>query len=58
MTDCLKFFRPKEVFVFMIGGVTFQEAAIVGEFNNSNLKNKVILAGDFIHNSKSFLLGF
>jgi len=47
---------PSEVIVFMAGGVTYEEASKVSEFNKSNFgKMRVILAGSTIHNSTSFL---
>jgi vacuolar protein sorting-associated protein 45 len=47
---------PSEVIVFMAGGVTYEEAAKVSEFNaNHRGKIRVILGGSTIHNSTSFL---
>lgn len=47
---------PKEVIVFMAGGVTYEEASKVSEFNQMNVgKMRVILGGSTIHNSTSFL---
>ena len=47
---------PKEVIIFMAGGVTYKEASKVSEFNQNNVgKMRVILAGSTIHNSTSFL---
>ena len=47
---------PSEVIVFMAGGVTYEEAAKVNEFNKNNAgKMQVILGGSTIHNSTSFL---
>jgi len=47
---------PSEVIIFMAGGVTYEEAAKVSEFNKSNAgKIRVILGGSTIHNSTSFL---
>jgi vacuolar protein sorting-associated protein 45 len=47
---------PSEVIVFMVGGVTYEEATKISEFNQAN-KNKiqVILGGSTVHNSTSFL---
>ena len=47
---------PSEVIVFMAGGVTYEEAAKITEFNKSNVgRMRVILGGSTIHNSTSFL---
>jgi len=49
--------QPKEVIIFIIGGITYEEALNVYQFNHDN-KNpgiKVILGGNTIHNSKSFI---
>ena len=47
---------PSEIIVFMVGGVTYEEATKISEFNQAN-KNKiqVILGGSTVHNSTSFL---
>jgi len=47
--------RPSEIIVFIIGGVTFEEATKISEFNSQNLGYKVILGGSCIHNSTSFI---
>jgi len=48
---------PKDLFIYMVGGTTYEEARCVAEFNKENEKNglKVILGGSTIHNSTSFL---
>jgi vacuolar protein sorting-associated protein 45 len=47
---------PDEIIVFMAGGVTYEEATKVAEFNKTNPgKVRVILGGSTIHNSTSFL---
>ena len=47
---------PSEIIIFMAGGVTYEEAAKVSEFNNNHRgKINVILGGSTIHNSTSFL---
>jgi len=46
---------PQEIIVFVVGGVTYEEALTVHEFNSSGSGVRVILGGSFIHNSKSFL---
>ena len=47
---------PEDIIVFMAGGVTYEEATKIEEFNRTNpFKVKVILGGSTIHNSTSFL---
>lgn len=47
---------PSEVIIFMAGGVTYEEASKVSEFNKTHGgKIRVMLAGSTIHNSSSFL---
>jgi len=46
----------EEIIVFMVGGVTYEEATKVSEFNESNPAGiKVMLGGSTVHNSTSFL---
>ena len=46
----------RDVIVFVIGGITYEEAACVARMNKANAgKCNVVLGGTFIHNSKSFL---
>lgn len=44
-----------QVIVFMVGGVTYEEACKVAELNASLSSGNVLLGGSFIHNSTSFL---
>lgn len=47
---------PEDIIVFMAGGVTYEEATKIEEFNRTNpFKVKVVLGGSTIHNSTSFL---
>lgn len=47
---------PREIIVFMVGGVTYEEATKVSEFNDANKgRIQVILGGSTVHNSTSFL---
>lgn len=47
---------PDEIIVFMVGGVTYEEATKVNDFNKTNDKHiSVLLGGTTIHNSTSFL---
>ena len=47
--------RPTELFIFMIGGATFEESFRVSEFNLANPSLRVVLGGSCVHNSASFL---
>jgi vacuolar protein sorting-associated protein 45 len=47
--------KPMEVIVFMVGGVTYEEAMSVAAFNKANQLTRVILGGSCIQNSTSFL---
>lgn len=48
--------KPMEIIVFMVGGVTYEEATKINEFNENNPNGvKVVLSGSTIHNSTSFL---
>ena len=47
--------RSSEVFVFILGGATFEEATKVAEFNAANPGFKVVLGGSCVQNSTSFL---
>jgi len=46
---------PKEIFVFIVGGVTFEEAAYVAQLNSSTPNCRIVLGGSSILNSQSFL---
>lgn len=47
--------KPQDVIVFMIGGVTFEEAKTVATINASVPGVRVVLGGTSVHNSESFL---
>ena len=46
--------RP-QVVVYIVGGVTFEEAVKVAELNASSAGMQVVLGGSFVHNTESFL---
>lgn len=47
---------PDELIIFMVGGITYEEATKINEFNKANSGNMhVLLGGSTIHNSTSFL---
>lgn len=41
--------------MFIVGGVTYEEASKVAELNASLPSGNVVLGGSFVHNSTSFL---
>jgi vacuolar protein sorting-associated protein 45 len=47
--------RPAEVFVFVLGGITYQEAAVVEALNATNSGTHIVLGGNCVHNSQSFV---
>lgn len=48
-------FRPSEVIVFVVGGITYEEALAVHNINRVENRLSVVLGGTAIHNMKSFL---
>lgn len=44
---------PRSILVFVVGGVTYEEATKVAEMNSSGIK--VVLGGTTVHNSNTFL---
>ena len=47
--------KPSEVVVYVVGGVTYEEATKVAELNAANAGVSVVLGGSFVHNSGTFL---
>ena len=47
--------KPQDTIVFMIGGVTFEEAKSVSQINASSPGVRIVLGGTTIHNSSTFL---
>ncbi|KAI8886728.1 Sec1-like protein [Backusella circina FSU 941] len=47
--------RPQDIIVFMCGGATFEEARYVAQLNASTPGVRIVLGGNCIHNSKTFL---
>jgi len=48
--------KPQQILLFILGGITFEEACYVAERNMSG-NMKILLGGTSIHNSRSFLSG-
>ncbi|KAG4304060.1 hypothetical protein PORY_002583 [Pneumocystis oryctolagi] len=47
--------KPQDIIVYMIGGTTYTEAKVIHEINLYATGVRIVLAGDQIHNSSSFL---
>jgi len=47
--------KAQEIFVYMVGGVTYEEAYAVHKLNEENPHVHITLGGSTIHNSSSFL---
>lgn len=47
--------RPQDIIVFMIGGVTFEEAKTISQINASTSGVRLVLGGTNLHNSTTFL---
>lgn len=48
--------RIQDVIVFVVGGITFEEAMVVANFNRTSATGmRVILGGTTVHNGKSFI---
>ncbi|RIA86707.1 Sec1-like protein [Glomus cerebriforme] len=47
--------RPQDIIIFMVGGVTYEEARHIAQINASAAGVRVVLGGTTVHNSVSFL---
>ena len=47
--------KPQDILIFMVGGVTYEEAKMVAQVNASSPGVRVVLGGTSIHNSTTFL---
>ncbi|PLN79247.1 vacuolar protein sorting-associated protein 45 [Aspergillus taichungensis] len=47
--------KPQDIILFMVGGVTYEEAKMVAQVNASSPGVRVVLGGTSVHNSTSFL---
>lgn len=47
--------KPQDIIVFMVGGVTYEEAKMVAQVNASIPGIRVVLGGTEVHNSSTFL---
>jgi vacuolar protein sorting-associated protein 45 len=48
-------YRPSEVIVFILGGITYEESLVVHNINRLENRIAVVLAGTAMHNMSSFL---
>ena len=47
--------RPQDIIVFMVGGMTYEEAKMIAGVNETMPGVRIVLGGTTIHNSESFL---
>lgn len=47
--------RPQDIIVFICGGTTFEEARYIAQLNASTPGVRIVLGGNNVHNSKTFL---
>ncbi|XP_055348606.1 vacuolar protein sorting-associated protein 45-like [Paramacrobiotus metropolitanus] len=47
--------RPQDVFIFVLGGITYEEAYSIHELNKLNPMCRIVIGGTTVHNTKSFL---
>lgn len=47
--------KPQDIIVFMVGGVTYEEAKMVSELNATTPGIRVVLGGTTVHNATTFL---
>jgi vacuolar protein sorting-associated protein 45 len=47
--------KPQDIILFMVGGVTFEEAKSVSQINASSPGIRIVIGGTSVHNSTTFL---
>lgn len=47
--------KPQDIILFIVGGVTFEEAKSVSQINASSPGIRIVLGGTSVHNSTTFL---
>ncbi|KAL3425775.1 Sec1 family protein [Phlyctema vagabunda] len=47
--------KPQDIILFVVGGVTFEEAKTVSQLNASSPGVRIVLGGTSVHNSTTFL---
>ncbi len=51
----LFFCRPQDIVVFMVGGITYEEALAVQNINKATPGVRIVLGGTTVHNSQTYL---
>lgn len=47
--------KPRDIFVYVTGGITYEEVEKISEFNSKNAGTNVIIGGSYMHNSTTFM---
>lgn len=47
--------KPQDIILFIVGGVTFEEAKTVSQLNASSPGVRIVIGGTSVHNSTTFL---
>lgn len=47
--------KSQNIIIFIVGGCTYEEARIINNLNQTNKNLKIVLGGNCIHNTKSFI---
>ena len=47
------FFRPSEIIVYVIGGITYEESFHIYSMNKQSAR--ILLGGSYVHNFSSFI---
>ncbi|OWB56028.1 hypothetical protein B5S28_g1918 [[Candida] boidinii] len=47
--------KSQDIIIFIVGGCTYEEARIINNLNQTNKNLKIVLGGNCIHNTKSFI---
>jgi hypothetical protein len=47
--------KPQDIILFIVGGVTFEEAKSISQINASSPGIRIVLGGTTVHNSSTFL---
>ncbi|KAI0465083.1 hypothetical protein LJB42_000301 [Komagataella kurtzmanii] len=47
--------RLQDIIIFFVGGVTYEEARIINNFNLVNKSTRIVIGGTTVHNTNSFM---
>jgi len=47
--------KPQDIILFMVGGITFEEAKTISQINASTPGIRIVAGGTCVHNSTTFL---